>query len=324
MFPRSRPRRLRSDPTIRRMVRENTLSADDLIGPVFVNETLSAPSEVRSMPGVIAHTPASVVDEARRLEALNVPAVLLFGVPERKDKSGSQAWDRNSVVQGAVRDIKGATDLTVITDLCLCEYTSHGHCGVLRDGSVDNDLTLELYARTAVAQAQAGADIVAPSGMMDGQVMAVRDALDDAGFENVAIMAYAAKYASAFYGPFRDAAHSAPSSGDRRTHQMDLANAREAMREMRADLAEGADVLMVKPALPCLDIIALARRNLDVPLAAYQVSGEYAMLKAAAANGWLDGKASMMESLLSIKRAGADMIITYFAAEAAEVLRGIE
>ena len=304
------------------MVRENALSVDDLIAPVFVNETLGAPAEVRSMPGVIAQTPDSVIGEARRLEELNVPAALLFGVPGRKDEKGSQAWDPEGVVQKAVRAIKEDTELTVITDLCLCEYTSHGHCGVLAGGVVDNDLTLELYARTAVAQAKAGADIVAPSGMMDGQVAAIRDALDDAGFDRVAIMAYAAKYASAFYGPFRDAAHSAPSSGDRRTHQMDPANGREAMREMRADAEEGADILMVKPAMPCLDIIASARREFDVPLAAYQVSGEYAMLKAADANGWLDGRAAMVESLLSIKRAGADMMITYFAAEAAELLRG--
>ena len=304
------------------MVRENALSVDDLIAPVFVNETLSAPAEVRSMPGVIAQTPGSVAGEAKRLEELNVPAVLLFGVPGRKDEKGSQAWDPEGVVQKAVRAIKEDTELTVITDLCLCEYTSHGHCGVLAGGVVDNDLTLELYARTAVAQAQAGADIVAPSGMMDGQVAAVRDGLDNAGFDRVAIMAYAAKYASAFYGPFRDAAHSAPSSGDRRTHQMDPANGREAMREMRADAEEGADILMVKPAMPCLDIIASARREFDLPLAAYQVSGEYAMLKAADANGWLDGRAAMVESLLSIKRAGADMMITYFAAEAAELLRG--
>lgn len=322
MFPRSRSRRLRSDPTIRRMVRENMLSVDDLIAPMFVNETLGRPAEVRSMPGISVQTIASAVEEARQLEGLNIPAVLLFGVPERKDEIGSQAWDPNGVVQRAVRYIKEGTGLTIITDLCLCEYTSHGHCGVLNDGSVDNDPTLELYARTAIAQAEAGADIVAPSGMMDGQVMVIRDALDEAGFEHVAIMAYAAKYSSAFYGPFRDAAHSAPSSGDRRTHQMDPANRREAMREMRADLAEGADILMVKPAMPCLDIVAMARGEFDVPMAAYQVSGEYAMLKAAAANGWLDPEATMMESLLSIKRAGADMIITYFAAEAAKVLRG--
>ena len=322
MFPKSRPRRLRISPGVRDMVRETELSVRDLIHPMFVNESLSAAREVSSMPGVIVNPPSGAVTEAREAEELGIPAVLLFGIPERKDEEGSAAWAKGGVVQKAVRDIKGGTGMTVITDLCLCEYTSHGHCGILRGNGIDNDLTLERYARTAVSQAEAGADIIAPSGMMDGQVSAVREALDDAGFQNVAIMAYSAKYASAFYGPFRDAASSTPSFGDRRTHQMDPGNRREAMREMMSDLQEGADILMVKPALSYLDIIREARDAFDEPLAAYNVSGEYAMIKAAASNGWLDGERAMMEALLSIKRAGADMVITYFAMEAARVLRG--
>ncbi len=322
MFPTNRPRRLRISPGIRDMVRETRLSTSDLIHPMFVNETLKSAKPVGSMPGVMVRPPSDAVTEAQTAEALGIPAVLLFGIPERKDEEGSAAWADDGVVQTAVRNIKGGTGMTVITDLCLCEYTSHGHCGILRGSEVDNDRTLERYARTAVSQAEAGADIIAPSGMMDGQVVAIRQALDDAGFENVAIMAYSAKYASAFYGPFRDAADSAPGFGDRRTHQMDPGNRREAIREMRDDLLEGADILMVKPAMPCLDIIREARDAFDEPLAAYSVSGEYAMIKAAAANGWLDGDRAMMESLLSIKRAGADMIITYFACEAARLLRG--
>lgn len=322
MFPRNRPRRLRCSMGIRDMVRETELSVRDLIHPLFVNDALSIAKDVKSMPGVMVQPPSGAAGEAKIAEGREIPAVLLFGIPARKDEEGSAAWDENGVVQNAVRSIKESTSLTVITDLCLCEYTSHGHCGVLRDGAIDNDLTLERYARIAVSQAEAGADIVAPSGMMDGQVAAVREALDDAGFANVAIMSYAAKYSSAFYGPFRDAAESVPSFGDRRTHQMDPGNRREAMREMRSDLEEGADILMVKPALSYLDIIREARDAFDAPLAAYNVSGEYAMIKAAAANGWLDNDRAMMESLLSIKRAGADMIVTYFALEAARLLRG--
>lgn len=322
MFPRNRPRRLRCSTGIRDMVRETELSVRDLIHPLFVNDSLSVAKDVGSMPGVMVRPPSGAVEEAKAAEELGIPTVLLFGIPARKDEEGSAAWDENGVVQNAVRSIKENTSLTVITDLCLCEYTSHGHCGVLWDGAIDNDLTLERYARIAVSQAEAGADMVAPSGMMDGQVAAVREALDDAEFANVAIMSYSAKYSSAFYGPFRDAAESVPSFGDRRTHQMDPGNRREAMREMRNDLEEGADILMVKPALSYLDIIREARDAFDVPIAAYNVSGEYAMIKAAAANGWLDNDRAMMESLLSIKRAGADMIITYFALEAAELLRG--
>jgi porphobilinogen synthase len=287
---------------------------------MFVNQNLTSPKKIGSMPGVSALSVADAERTADRALSLGVPAVLLFGIPARKDEEGSEAWAENGIVQRTTRMIKQHSDALVITDLCLCEYTEHGHCGVLRDGYIDNDLTLELYQSTAVSQAEAGADIIAPSGMMDGQVGAIRRALDDAGFRDVPIMSYAAKYASAFYGPFRDAAESAPRHGDRRTHQMDPGNAREAIREMEADLQEGADILMVKPALPYLDIIREARREFQVPIAAYNVSGEYSMIKAAAANGWIDHDRTMMESLLSIKRAGADIIITYFALEAAKLL----
>lgn len=320
MFPASRSRRLRSSSVVRDLVRETELDVRDLVCPMFINENLSAPREIASMPGVSALPLSYVGKEAELVSGLGIPAVLLFGVPRVKDARGSGAWDEGGVTQKAIREIKSRSDVLVIADLCLCEYTDHGHCGVLRDGSVDNDSTLELYGLTAISQAEAGADMIAPSGMMDGQVAVIRESLDDAGFENVPIMSYAAKYASAFYGPFREAAESAPRSGDRRTHQMDPANAREALREMRLDVAEGADILMVKPALPYLDIIREARREFDLPIAAYNVSGEYSMLKAAAANGWIDHDRAMMESLTSIKRAGADIIITYFAKEAAALL----
>ncbi|WP_019176689.1 porphobilinogen synthase [Methanomassiliicoccus luminyensis] len=305
---------------LRDMVRETDLSVKDLIYPMFVNENLRAPKPIGSMPGVKAYPVGKAAAEAKSAEALGIPAVLLFGIPKRKDERGSEAWNEKGVVQRAIREIKKETDLTVIADLCLCEYTDHGHCGVLHGEVVDNDSTIELYGLTAIAQAEAGADIIAPSGMMDGQVGLIREALDDAGFESVPIMSYSAKYASAFYGPFRDAAESTPRFGDRRTHQMDPGNLREAMREMAADIDEGADILMVKPALPYLDVIREARLAFDLPIAAYNVSGEYAMVKAAAANGWLDHDRAMMESLLSIRRAGADMIITYFAKEAAAKL----
>lgn len=305
---------------LRDMVRETDLSVKDLIYPMFVNENLRAPKLIGSMPGVKAYPVGKAAAEAKSAEALGIPAVLLFGIPKRKDERGSEAWNEKGVVQRTIREIKKETDLTVIADLCLCEYTDHGHCGVLHGEVVDNDSTIELYGLTAIAQAEAGADVIAPSGMMDGQVGLIREALDDAGFESVPIMSYSAKYASAFYGPFRDAAESTPRFGDRRTHQMDPGNLREAMREMAADIDEGADILMVKPALPYLDVIREARLAFDLPIAAYNVSGEYAMVKAAAANGWLDHDRAMMESLLSIRRAGADMIITYFAKEAAAKL----
>lgn len=318
ILPENRLRRLRINPVIRSLVRETSYSLSDLIYPIFVDENITKPREIASMPGVIAYPLDMIADEAASIKDLGINAILLFGIPSHKDDQGSGAWLKDGVVQKATRSIKEISDITVITDLCLCEYTTHGHCGVLDNEIVDNDPTAELYAKTAVSQAEAGADMVAPSGMMDGQVEKMREALDASGYINTPIMAYSAKYASAFYGPFREAAESTPSFGDRRTHQMDPANLREAFREMEADLREGADILMVKPAMPYLDVIREARMRYDVPIAAYQVSGEYAMLVAAAQNGWLDRKRAIAESLMSIKRAGADMIITYFAKEVAE------
>lgn len=320
MFPVSRARRLRMRPALRDLVRETELSVRDLVYPMFVDENLSMPREIPSMPGVNAFPLSGIGEEAKAASDLGIPAVLLFGIPKVKDARGSGAWAEDGITQRAIKEIRSRSDVLIIADLCLCEYTDHGHCGVVHDDVVDNDSTLELYGLTAISQAEAGADIIAPSGMMDGQVKVIRESLDDAGFEHVPIMAYAAKYASAFYGPFRDAAESAPRSGDRRSHQMDPGNAREALREMRLDVEEGADILMVKPALPYLDIVREARCTFDLPIAAYNVSGEYSMLKAAAANGWIDHDRAMMEALLSIKRAGADIIITYFAKEAASLL----
>ncbi len=320
MFPQSRPRRLRARPNIRDLIRETELSVRDLVYPLFVNENLTAPKEIGSMPGICSLPVSELGEEAWSVEALGIPAVLLFGVPSRKDPRGTSADDPDGIVQRAIREIRKVSDITIITDLCLCEYTDHGHCGVLRGDDVDNDSTLDRYAAIAVSQARAGADMIAPSGMMDGQVAAIREGLDRSGFESMPIMSYAAKYASSFYGPFRDAAESTPQHGDRRSHQMDPGNAREALREMGLDIEEGADILMVKPALPYLDIVHRARERFNVPLAAYQVSGEYSMIKAAAENGWIDHDRAMMESLRSIKRAGADFIITYFAKEAARVV----
>lgn len=290
---------------------------------MFVDENISKPREIASMPGVIAYPLNMIADKSASVKDLGINAILLFGIPSHKDDRGSGAWSENGIVQKATRSIKEISDMAVIADLCLCEYTTHGHCGVLDNEIVDNDSTIDLYAKIAVSQAEAGADMVAPSGMMDGQVEKMREALDSSGYINTPIMAYSAKYASAFYGPFREAAESTPSFGDRRTHQMDPANLREAFREMEADLREGADILMVKPAMPYLDVIREARMRYDVPIAAYQVSGEYAMLVAAAQNGWLDRKKAVLESLMSIKRAGADMIITYFAKEVAEGLNDL-
>jgi porphobilinogen synthase len=307
-------------PGIREMVRETTLRAEDLVLPLFFDERISTPRVVASMPGVEVWPVEMAAQRAKEVEASGVRAVILFGIPEGKDEKGSGAWASDGVVQRAIRSIKAATGLVVIADLCLCEYTSHGHCGLVEDGEVLNDETLILYGRTAVSQVEAGADMVAPSGMMDGMVRAIRMALDDAGHEGVPIMSYSAKYASAFYGPFRECADSCPTSGDRRSHQLDPANAREAVRELEMDAAEGADILMVKPAMPYLDVVRDARQLTDLPIAAYQVSGEYAMLSAAMANGWL-GEEAVLESLLSIKRAGADIIITYFAEKVAKGLR---
>ena len=320
-FPRDRLRRLRGSETLRRLVRETRLSRDDLILPLFVVEGHGIREAVASMPGVYRFSVDALSDEARRISDLGVPGVILFGIPDEKDGQGSGADASDGAVQRAVEAIKRAVpELCVITDVCLCEYTDHGHCGLIADGSVANDPSLERLTLTALSHARAGADMVAPSDMMDGRVGAIRSGLDNHGFESLPIMSYAAKQASAFYGPFRDAAESTPQFGDRRSYQMDPANRREALREMRADLEEGADILMVKPALSCLDILADARANFDVPIAAYQVSGEYSMIHAAAQHGWLDGQQAMFEALLSIKRAGADIILTYAAADIAAEL----
>ena len=324
--PVHRPRRWRRTPALRRLVAEARLSVDDLVAPLFVREGIEAPVPIPSLPGVVQHTTGSLVEEARRLAGLGVPAVMLFGVPERKDPSGSGASDPEGIVQVALRALRRAVgdELVLIPDLCLDEYTDHGHCGLLDGrGGVDNDATLGRYGEVAVVQAEAGADLVAPSGMMDGQVGAIRAALDGAGFGEVGILAYAVKYASALYGPFRDAVDvTIAGGGDRLGYQQGPANAREALREVRLDLAEGADAVMVKPALPYLDILAAVRAEVDVPVAAYHVSGEYAMLAAAAANGWIDRVAVAHETLLSIRRAGADFVLTYLAGEVAETLAG--
>jgi porphobilinogen synthase len=316
-------RRLRRTPAMRRLVAEARLSVDDLVAPLFVKEGLDAPDPIVSMPGVVQHSQESLRKEVRALADLGVPAVILFGVPTTKDARGSGADAPDGVVQIALRNLRDEVgdSLVLMADDCLDEYTDHGHCGLLTDaGEVDNDSTLERYASIAVAQATAGADVIAPSGMMDGQVGAIRDALDESGHEDASILAYSAKYASALYGPFRDAAECAPQFGDRRGYQMDPPNAREALDETALDIAEGADMVMVKPALPYLDIVRALRDSFDVPVAAYHVSGEYAMLKAAAQNGWLDGDAAALEVLTSIKRAGADFVLTYFARELAERL----
>jgi porphobilinogen synthase len=317
-----RGRRLRRLPTVRALVRETRLHPAMLVQPLFVRAGHELREEIGAMPGQFRLSPDELPAEARRLRAAGVRTVLLFGLPATKDEQGSGAWADDGIVQQALRVLRGADqELTLIADVCLCEYTSHGHCGVLRGDAIDNDATLPLLAQAAVSLATAGADVVAPSAMMDGQVAAIRTALDQADMAETAVLAYAAKHASAFYGPFREAADSAPARGDRKAYQMDPANGREALREIDADVAEGADVVMVKPALPALDLIAAARARTNVPIAAYQVSGEYASLVAAAQNGWLDRRAVALESLTAIARAGADLIITYFAAEAAAWIR---
>ena len=309
---------------MRRLVAETRLSVDDLVAPLFVREGIDDPRPVDSLPGVVQHTRASLRAEVAALRDLGVPAVILFGIPESKDAIGSEAWNPDGIVQVALRDLRDEVgdDMVLMADLCVDEYTDHGHCGLLdQNGSVDNDTTLELYVRAAVAQADAGVAVTAPSGMMDGQVAAIRTALDDAGHQQTAILAYAAKYASALYGPFRDAVDvEIADGGDRKGYQQDPPNAREAMVEVLGDVEQGADMVMVKPALAYLDVIAETRATVDVPVAAYHVSGEYAMVQAAAANGWLDGDAVGMEHLLSIRRAGADFILTYLARRAAEIL----
>jgi len=320
-FPEYRPRRLRKNENFRRMIRETRLSVDNLIYPLFVVPGQKVKKPIVSMPGNFQMSVDNIVREAARMKTLGIPAVLLFGIPEKKDEIASGALAKDGIIQRAVREIKEkVSDVLVITDVCLCEYMSHGHCGMIEKGEVANDLTLEVLAEQAVSHARAGADMVAPSAMMDGQVGALREGLDEAGFDAVPIMAYSAKYASCFYGPFREAAESAPSFGDRRAYQMDPANSDEAMREITLDVEEGADIIMVKPALPYLDVIRRAKEEFDLPLAAYNVSGEFAMVKAAAQMGWIDGERAMLESLTAIRRAGADMIITYFAPEAALLL----
>jgi len=319
-FPIHRPRRLRRTQTLRGLVRENRLNAQSLVYPLFVCPGLKVKDEIKSMPGNYRWSVDSLVEECKSVRDLGIPAVILFGIPESKDEVGSGAYDPNGIVQRAVRAIKRELpDLLVICDVCLDEYTSHGHCGLIQNGEVDNDSTLPLLAKTAVTQVEAGADIVAPSDMMDGRVGRIRQELDAHGLTQTPILAYSAKYASAFYGPFREAADSAPKFGDRKAYQMDPANQREALREIALDVEEGADIIMVKPALPYLDIIALARRQFDVPIAAYQVSGEFSLIEAAARMGWIDRERTMIETLTSIRRAGADIILTYYAKEIARL-----
>ena len=321
-FPTHRPRRLRRTEAIRDLVRETRLSVRSLIYPLFVCPGSKVKDGIPSMPGNYRWSVDLLVEECKAVHGLGIPAVILFGIPEKKDEVGSDAYSPEGIVQRAVRAIKQAVPgLIVICDLCLCEYTSHGHCGVVKGTEIDNDSTLELLAKAALAQARAGADIVAPSDMMDGRVARIRAGLDGEGFSQIPILAYSAKYASGFYGPFREAADSTPQFGDRRSHQMDPANQREALREIALDIEEGADIIMVKPALPFLDVIALARRRFDVPIAAYQVSGEFSLIEAAARQGWIDRERIILESLTSIRRAGADMILTYFAKDVARFLK---
>jgi porphobilinogen synthase len=320
-FPEYRARRLRKNENFRRLIRETSLSVDDLVYPLFAVPGKSVKKPITSMPGQFQLSVDYIAKEAQKAHELGIPAVLLFGIPAKKDEMATGAFAKDGIVQQAVHSIKNEVpDILVITDVCLCEYTSHGHCGMLEKDCIQNDATLEVLAETAISQARAGADMVAPSAMMDGQVAAIREALDENAFEDIPIMAYAAKYASSFYGPFREAAESAPQFGDRKSYQMDPANADEAIREISLDVGEGADIIMVKPALAYLDIICRAKQEFDLPLAAYNVSGEYSMIKAAAQLGWLDEEKAMMESLTAIKRAGADIIITYWAKEAAKLL----
>jgi porphobilinogen synthase len=316
-----RLRRLRMNETIRSMVRETELSKKDFIYPLFIVPGTKVKKEVSSMPGIYQMSIDEIIKECVEVKSLGIPAVILFGIPNNKDEVGSEAYDELGIVQRAIRAIKKEVpDLYVITDVCLCEYTSHGHCGIVRNGEIVNDESIELLAKEALTHAQAGADMVAPSDMFDGRVKAIRSILDQNGFHNTPIMSYAAKYASGFYGPFREAAESAPKFGDRRSHQMDVANSDEALREVQTDIEEGADIVMVKPAMPCLDIIRRVKDTFKMPTAAYNVSGEYSMVKAAAKMGWIDGQRIMMEMLTGIRRAGADLIITYFAKEAARLL----
>ncbi len=322
LFPDSRLRRLRQNDAFRRMIRETILSVDDLILPLFAIDGKGVKNPIKSMPGHYQLSIDNLIKTSKKAYELGIPAIMLFGIPDKKDSLATSAYAQDGIVQKATSSLKSkAPDLVVITDVCLCQYTDHGHCGVVDDQIIDNDATLDLLAKTALSHAKAGADMVAPSDMMDGRVAEIRNSLDENDYSNVPIMSYAAKYCSAFYGPFRHAADSAPKFGDRRTYQMDPANALEAVREVTLDVEEGADIIMVKPALPYLDIICRIREEIDLPIAAYNVSGEYAMIKAADKMGWIDGKKVMMETLTAIKRAGADMILTYFALEAAQELR---
>lgn len=321
MFPEYRGRRLRRNEVVRALVRETTLSVDDLIYPLFIIEGRGIKEEIKSMPGIYRFSIDKVLEEIKEALELGIRAFLLFGIPGKKDEIGTSAYDHDGIIQRALKAIKAKfPEALLITDVCMCEYTSHGHCGIIKNGEVDNDATLEQLARIAVSHAKAGADWVAPSDMMDGRVARIREALDEAGFSQVAIMSYAVKYCSSFYGPFREAAESAPKFGDRRTYQMDPPNAREAMREALMDVEEGADIIMVKPAMPYLDIIKMLKENIYHPIAAYQVSGEYAMIKAGAQLGYIDEERVMWESLIGIKRAGADIIISYFAKKVATLL----
>ena len=320
-FPEYRARRLRKNENFRRLMRETSLSVDDLVYPLFAVPGKSVKKPITSMPGQFQLSVDYIAKEAQKMRDLGIPAVLLFGIPAKKDEMATGAFAKDGIIQQAVKRIKNeVSDILVITDVCLCEYTSHGHCGMLEKDCIQNDATLEVLAETAISQARAGADMVAPSAMMDGQVAAIREALDENAFEDIPIMAYAAKYASSFYGPFREAAESAPQFGDRKSYQMDPANADEAIREISLDVGEGADIIMVKPALAYLDIICRAKQEFDLPLATYNVSGEYSMIKAAAQLGWMDEEKAMIESLTAIKRAGADIIITYFAPQMAKLL----
>ncbi len=320
-FPEYRPRRLRNNRSIRTIISETNLSVQDLIYPMFIVSGKRVKEKINSMPGIFRYSIDNAIKEIKEVKALGILAVLLFGITENKDEFGTQGYDESGIVQRALREIRDKIeDMILITDVCMCEYTSHGHCGIIRDGRVDNDETLKYLSMIALSHARAGADIVAPSDMMDGRVGAIRTTLDENGFSNTAIMSYSAKYASAFYGPFREAAGSKPGFGDRKGYQMDPPNVREALREIAIDIEEGADIVMVKPALPYLDVIRAARNEFDHPIAAYNVSGEYSMVKAAGGLGWIDEKTVMMEILTSIKRAGADIIITYFAKEAAKIL----
>jgi len=321
LFPDYRPRRLRQNNAFRRMIRETTLSVDDMILPLFAISGKNVKNPIPSMPGHFQLSIDNLIKTSGKAFELGIPAVMLFGIPDKKDPLATSAYAKDGIVQKAVKSLKNKLpELVVITDVCLCQYTDHGHCGIVEGNTIDNDATLDLLARTALSHAKAGADMVAPSDMMDGRVAEIRNALDENSLSNIPIMSYAAKYCSAYYGPFRQAADSAPKFGDRRTYQMDPANALEAIREVTMDVEEGADIIMIKPALPYLDIICRIRDEIDLPLAAYNVSGEYAMIKAAEKMGWIDGKKVMMETLIAIKRAGADMILTYFAIEAAQEL----